>query len=534
MTAQESRQLDLRASDDGVELHLDCNLEGVSDLAFTVDLILDKMHGMKIALRIERDELMQNIREAVARSSRLTDFVVVKGVAPGEPVDGRVEWTRDYFSTDFIVDEKTGAVNYRERRGNPNVNEGEVLAKVYPPKGGTSGHDIYDQPIPGLEGKPVEIRPGTNVSMEQEEGCLVFHATTDGRARLERGTLTVDTVYSVNGDVGFETGNIDHRGNVVVSGDVLAGSVIQCTGDLEVHGLVEPCSIAIDGNLVVRGGITGESECPITVGGNVHARFLQDVRLEARGDVEVETGIINCQIKSKGRVAIPRGRFAGGKATALRGITVGDAGSAGLVPTRLIAAVDFELERILPKRKAMLTELVEKAADIHRRIDPLLRHAHEMGEKQRLAVAQLFKMAIEIEERCEEFRAEMDEMIAHSKKHALGVISVQGHLYPEARLIIEKLELHVTEALEGPLYAKIVKDKVKLRGGVYDASVPDEEDEEEAEEQGSDEQRNHEGNGRGDTEDEQMEEIAASVVPDEEQEPTPATQEMHEDGTPKF
>lgn len=145
--------------------------------------------------------------------------------------------------------------------------------------------------------------------------------------RFTDGTLSVDEVYQVTGHVGMASGNIHHPGSVTVTGDVLAGSVIDAEGDVVIGGVIEEALITCGGNLTVGGGILGGEHQIIRAGGNIEAKFINESDVAAGGDIVVAKQISHSRVRSLGSVKVPKGRIAGGTTIALLGIRMGTAGS---------------------------------------------------------------------------------------------------------------------------------------------------------------------------------------------------------------
>ena len=109
---------DIRVTNDRMELLLSgrVHAEEMDDVWPEVE---ETLRGLGITAAERIQTIANALRDAVREGGLLRDRVLLSGVPPVPPKEGQIEWSRDYFSTDFVVDEKTRAINYRNRVGNP-------------------------------------------------------------------------------------------------------------------------------------------------------------------------------------------------------------------------------------------------------------------------------------------------------------------------------------------------------------------------------------------------------------------------------
>jgi uncharacterized protein (DUF342 family) len=143
---------------------------------------------------------------------------------------------------------------------------------------------------------------------------------------------------------------------VQVTGGVQSGYRVTC-GRLEV-GEVGEAELEVEGDLVVRGAAIGAT---LRTGGTLRARTLRRCRIEALGDVHVETEMIDCEIRCSGRVYIPRGRLVACRIVALHGVEAQAVGSERSTPCELQFGVD-------PLRQGRLNDVQSALAGLRRRL----------------------------------------------------------------------------------------------------------------------------------------------------------------------
>jgi uncharacterized protein (DUF342 family) len=271
----------LQVSDDKLAVVLDC-----PDPGGQIDALLDDVQNQLGELGLtelpDRPQLAAKIQEARGEGDIL-GLVLIEGTAPVAPEDGRIEWEQDFFATGFNVESASGRVDYWQRMEKLSVTNGQVLARVHPPKPGSPGTDVFGNDAAVDEPQEAVISQCPNVEYAVDADIGVYTATIDGRIRWADGVLAVDDVFTIDGDVGLETGNISHPGAVEVNGNVLTGATIEAEGDIVVKGLVEPANIRSNGSLTVRGGIVGREDCKIDLGGGVHAKYILDASIAACG-----------------------------------------------------------------------------------------------------------------------------------------------------------------------------------------------------------------------------------------------------------
>jgi uncharacterized protein (DUF342 family) len=324
----------LVVSPDRMAVLLDCDTSSV-DLKELVEAIRERMLRMGIAKPPDSARLLLLLTAAVEKDPTIEGLALAEGLEPVQPVDGRIEWARDFFNPGFVVDERTGKIDYRQRAAMTSVMEGDLLARLIPPLEGKAGSDVFGKPIPTAKPRHPAIRAGKNVRHDKEES--VYYAAASGRIRWVDGVLTVDNIYQIRGNVGPATGHITHPGAVVVTGDVQEGYNITSLGDIEVLGVVQAAQLQTSGNLMVRGGIIGAEGQRIAVSGDIHAKFIVDARVLAGGDVYVEREIIQSHVMSRGSIKIPSGRVVGGEILALQGVVAGQVGSMASIFTTVVA-----------------------------------------------------------------------------------------------------------------------------------------------------------------------------------------------------
>jgi len=450
----------IRVSDDRMSVLLDC-LASKESLLLLLARIADELAGMGLAQTPNREKLTQMLRSAAESGSQLADVVLVAGTPPVPPENGAIEWARDFFSTGFAVDEKSGTIDYRQRAANLAVSKGEFLARLVPPKEGKDGCDVFGTTVRVPKAKRAQLKAGPGVRMDEEDGG--FRALTDGRIRLSGGLLAVDEVYSIPGNVGLETGNINHPGSLIIEGDVEAGSVIEADGDIEIKGAVEASVINAGGTITIRGGITGAPGQIIRAANSVHAKYILEAEVEAGDDIVVEKDIAQSIIRTRGAVAIPSGRLVGGDLTALGGITVGQVGSSGLVRTVLTAGHDHTLVKKVSVRKKKISQL-EKAIDkVKSRVAPLMSRLKTLAAKQREAATELLGKVSEMEMSRDELNDEIKGFVMDSRKRTVHEIVVKTKAFPETVFQIKKARLQLKNEATGPLKAVLDQGEIVVR-----------------------------------------------------------------------
>ncbi|MCF6249073.1 MAG: FapA family protein, partial [Desulfobacula sp.] len=206
--------------------------------------------------------------------------------------------------------------------------------------------------------------------------------------------------YQVKGDIGFETGDVDFDGNVVVNGTVKQGFKVKCASltAKEIQG----AEIDVEGDLNVSLGIV-DTEL-VKVKGSVQAKFVHNSKISAFGDLIVQKEIIDSQIYLSGACINKTGVILNSKISAKMGIEAGNIGNKSSRPSTLTVGVDEHTNLLVAK------------------VDSKLNINHNAAE--------------ELKKECREFEKEDQKLHAEISKHAY----VQDRSQLELKDIEKKME----------------------------------------------------------------------------------------------
>src|ERR1035437_8601309 len=139
---------------------------------------------------------------------------------PGE--DGYIELVvSDELGADSPENGDAGVIDLRHVQSFLNADADDLVAKVHLPGSGTPGMTVSGKVITPQPGVPVKLEMGQNVRLG--DGGLSIFATATGRVYCRGNEVSVEDIYEVKGDVGFNVGNISFKGFVEVTGDVQDG-----------------------------------------------------------------------------------------------------------------------------------------------------------------------------------------------------------------------------------------------------------------------------------------------------------------------
>ena len=404
-----------------------------------------KQLGLPDTVPVEALDRLQEHAEASGGEAH--DFPLVEGKPPGVSTDGYIEWARDFFDNSFVVCEDTGQIDYRRRRAQLSLEEGELIARVVEATQGEDGADVFGARIRARIPHAPTIVTGKGVRHEKDTSR--YFAANDGRFRWNGRRLDVDTVCTVDGDVGLGSGDIEHKGAVIVTGDVQEGAAIRAKGDIEVMGVVEAADVETAGSLMVRRGIIGRRGKRIQAGRDVFARFIIEGHVTARGSVTAEREIINSEIVSGGAVSVRAGRAFGGTIDAHGGVEVKSLGSEGLVHTKITVGEDPFLDEVVAPLEKELTATRNRAEALNGQLRPLLTRKEVLRPDQKRAMAELLRTVRALAAEVDRLRAEIRHLREESDKRARERIVVRDRLYPEVEMHMRGRVFRVREAMRG-------------------------------------------------------------------------------------
>jgi uncharacterized protein (DUF342 family) len=447
-------RFDLKVSEDKMTVYLTCQADAVQSDSFAADL---KLHLEKIKVTAAIDDAHIGEAKAQAASAgHLVNFPIVSGVAPVMPINGRLEWTGDYFAEGYYIDPVTHRIDFHQKVENRAVEKGQLLVKVIPAVTGKDGRDVYGVAVKVAPAVGVRLRGGPHVVWDEEAGG--YRAACNGRVRLVGESLDVDEVMHIRGDVGKDTGNIAHNGQLVIDGNVESEFKIEATGNIEVKGLIYASDIICGGNLVARGGINENINKRVSVKGDIVTKYIMNATVECSGNINVQAEIFQSNIRCSGEVNCNEGRIVGGEIYAVKGITVGETGSKGNVKTSLVVGVDSSLLNEIKNHTDIIDrqkDIIKKLTAVHKRLKSswaALTPAQKEGmTEMSFKIAEAEEDILEREEKSKELRKQ-----AYANRDARIVIMQM--VYPGAALRVADTQTGISETLLGPVV--VYQDRV--------------------------------------------------------------------------
>ncbi len=318
----------------------------------TIDVIEEYLKTNKIQFGIKDAQLIK-IWLAHAKVED-EPFVIAEGIIPEFPVNSKIKY---YFKTDFRKAGKIlsdGSIDFKDRGDIPFVPKDTLLAEKTMAVKGTSGVDIFNDEIPVAE--PEDLFFGCSTGTRFSEDKLKIFADSDGMPHKDAmGNISVLSELTIQDDVDYKTGNIDFNGNIVVKGGIKAGFCIQCA-NLTIKD-VEGAEIDLTGDLNVTSGIVNADI--IKVQGTVQAKYVNNSKIKAFGDIIIQKEIIDSKLLLSGTCINETGHIISSYVSAKRGIIAGNIGTDVSLPSTIKAGLNEHIEFFINQADKKQKENIE-------------------------------------------------------------------------------------------------------------------------------------------------------------------------------
>jgi uncharacterized protein (DUF342 family) len=310
------------------------------------------------------------VLEAALSGMKVDTPILVAKAQP--PVPGRDASIRFVISPEGKAKPRVSTgdkVDFREMETLVQVKAGEVLAVVEPATEGVPGTDIFGNPIPGLPGKDKAMSEGQNTRLSTDGRSLT--AAKSGYLFRQGDTLGVGTTYVVEGDVGFNTGNIHFTGDIEIRGGIGEGFTVEATGDILVLGDVDGANIISgNGNVTIQGGCFGKGKGGIRAKHEVRVAFAQQADIECKRLIAGKA-LQDCRVSAFSVDASASGcKVFGGSILSYGSVLLDQAGAEG---ARTEITILDEQEEAFRKEKAILEAEEAKTAPQMEALDRKLR-----------------------------------------------------------------------------------------------------------------------------------------------------------------
>ncbi len=356
--------VDLQISEDRVQawMRVPKSVQGTTDVEPVKALI--KKRGISYGIVPDID-IRKFLKECTDPHEK---FVVAQGIAPSVGKPAQIEYHFKTESEQAGVINEDGSIDFTSRGESPFVKKGQLLAEKIPMEFPKSGTDIFGETLLVGDVDDVPLEGGEGVELS-EDGLKITSLITGQPSMDIKGIISVLESFTVNGDVDFKTGNINFNGNVVVTGTVKEGFIVECeelTAN-EINGGI----VKIRGDLKVSNGIVNSQ---IQTEGSVQAKFLNKTKLFGYGDMMITREIMESYIAISGALSNEAGRITASQVAARGGMNLKQVGTEKAEYSTIKAGADDHIKWISQKFD---TQIDEKQKELDLTIAQKIDHDEE-------------------------------------------------------------------------------------------------------------------------------------------------------------
>lgn len=389
------------------------------------------------------------VETAVAEQHTGGRFLVARGRPPVNGQDGSIAYlfeTRGIAARPLELED--GRVDYYNLNAVQTASAGQVLAVRTAPTAGSPGATVTGRPLGAKSGRDVRLPKGKNTDVNPVNPDELV-AIVSGQVLLQAGKVSVLPVYEVRGDVDFGTGNIDFVGAVTVQGSVASGFTVRATGNVEVRGSVEAASILAGGDVIIHRGVQGGDRGRLS-GRNIQAKFIQNCRVEATGDVLVDEALMYADVSAQGRVEVrgSKGRIVGGFVRAVQSV------SARVIGSKLGTRTEIQVG-VNPDIRAEFEQLTRDLGARERQLEEVAKGVRVLkeaatggrplpgGDPER--VGKLLAALSQLSEEVETMRTRREELDTIVNGGGPGLIKALDTVHPGVRVTIGPISLNIQD-----------------------------------------------------------------------------------------
>jgi uncharacterized protein len=361
----------------------------------------------------------------------LKDVVVAKGASPEPEVPEYASIEPKFQHHGLQIDDSVQRVDFREIAALYIVHKGETIATIIPRRPGVLGKDVRGKETPFARESPGTCVAGRNV--ERRDDKLV--ALVDGRLALEAGKADIDEVLLVKGEVDFHTGHILFPGDVVIEGVVHDGFKVWSGGSIVCKSTVDAYDVNAKKDLICAQGIIGRRRGQVRVGGELKAKYIQNCRVAARGDVKISSALVNSRLYTLGTLDMgDKGVIMGGEVFATHGVRCGRLGNEAFQATHIHAGIDFTVQQRLDQANERMRLVTGRS----RQVDQAA--ATHPGPELDKAKAEIAKAAATL-------RGQITELLGALDADDGAVVDCKGEIFPGVVVEICRVSIVVEEKL---------------------------------------------------------------------------------------
>lgn len=428
----------------------------------TLDEVIDILNKNGIIYGINKATLESLVKYPVFNEM----LCIAEGTPPTNGQNGKVQFNFDVTRESKPTILEDGKVDFRELNLIQSAQKGQVLCTLVPPVRGTPGRTVSGTDIAPMEGKPVPLPRGRNVSVSDDGQFLV--ANISGQINYIDGKVNVFATHEVQADVDNSTGNINFIGNVSIRGNVLSGFIVEAGGSVEVMGVVEGAIIKAGGDIILRRGMQGMGKGILISGGDIISRFIENSTVEARNNIKAEA-IMHSNVKCGNKLELSgrKGLLVGGSCK------VGKEIVAKVIGSHLATITDIEVgldPTIRERYKAAKDEIIAAESDMRKAEQAItilkkLEIAGALTSEKKEMLAKSVRTRIFLTNRSMELKEEMTQLEAMLQQDAYGKVRCYNFIYPGTKVAIGSCMMYVKENLQ---YCTLYRDGADVRVGAID------------------------------------------------------------------
>lgn len=337
-----------------------------------------------------------------------------------------------------LGDEKDTTQNF------PACHKDEVLAEVVSAGLSRNGIDVYGNIVTSDDADGPLLKSGPNTYFSSDRSRI--HASCDGIPYWKGRAICVDNTLILDG-VGYDTGNIQAGGRMVIQGNVQSGFSIDALRKIIIKGQVDAATVrSRKSSISVLQGIHGNDKAMLVAGSSIQAAFATGCTLEAGMNIIVDTSIVRCNVSAFKSIKLREegSRVVSSTLSAGRCISVGSCGTKSQLRTTLKVQIPSD-DRSGFEKERLEKQIIETRNKIRQQKSRIFR----LREQKSSAVEPERRQLQRLEKRLSKQESALETFYQWLKDSDTIYIDVRETAWPGTVIGIEDKELRIRKPLYG-------------------------------------------------------------------------------------